>query len=99
MIAVKKASGMRAMTMLILILAVAALWVTTAVASDVTLVGEVNDNYQIMADGQVYEIADTPAGNELAENHISEKVKVTGTLEERDDMKIITVISYELVAE
>jgi len=71
----------------------------TVLASEVAIVGEVNDNYQIVSNGQIYEIADTPAGNELAENHISEKVRVTGNLEERDDMKIITVSGYQLMAE
>jgi hypothetical protein len=35
----------------------------------------------------------------LAENHISAKVKVTGNLEERDEMKIITVSDYQLLSE
>ena len=73
---------------------------TVALAADNSIVGEVNDNYQIVsADGQIYEIADTPEGNDLAENHIGEKVKVTGALEERDDMKIITVTSYQVISE
>ena len=71
----------------------------TVLAAEVSIVGEVNDNYQIVANGQIYEIADTPKGNELAENHISAKVKVTGNVEERDEMKIITVSDYQLMAE
>jgi hypothetical protein len=73
--------------------------VSTALAGEVTIVGEVNDNYQIISEGQIYEIADTAEGNELAENNISAKVKVTGTVEERDEMKIITVISFQVLGE
>lgn len=72
---------------------------STALAENITITGEVNDNYQLIADGQIYEIADTPVGNELAENHISEKVKVVGVVQENDDLKIITVASYQVLAE
>ncbi len=64
-----------------------------------TLIGEINDNYQLIADGRIYEIADTPEGNELAENHINAQAKVTGTVENRDDMLIITVTSFEILNE
>lgn len=70
-----------------------------ALASEVTLIGEVNENYQLVANGQVYEIADTPKGNEMAENFISSKVKVTGTLEEKNEMKTITVTNFEVMSE
>lgn len=72
---------------------------TIAIAGQITLVGEVNDNYQLVADGQIYEIADTPMGNELAENFISSKVKVTGTVEEKSDIKTLTVEKFEVVTE
>jgi hypothetical protein len=68
-----------------------------ALAGQVTLVGEVNDNYQLVANGQIYEIADTPKGNDMAENYISAKVKVTGTVEEGNDMKTLTVVSFEVM--
>lgn len=82
---------------------IAALMFCTAgpvVASgEVTLMGEVNDSYQLVSDGQVYEIADTPKGNEMAENHINAKVKVTGTVEGQDDMKTITVTDFQVISE
>ena len=78
---------------------IVALLASTAMAGTVSLTGEVNDNYQLVTDGQVYEIADTPEGNDLAENHISEKVKVVGTVQESEDLKIITVASYQVIAE
>jgi hypothetical protein len=68
-------------------------------AAEKSIVGEVNDNYQLVTAGQIYEIADTPAGNDLAENHINDKVKVIGTVEEHDNMKIITVQSYQVLSE
>jgi hypothetical protein len=72
---------------------------TPALAGQVTLVGEVNDNYQLVANGQIYEIADTAKGNDMAENYISAKVKVTGTVEEGNDMKTLTVVSFEVMPE
>ena len=72
---------------------------TPALAGDVTLIGEVNENYQLVSNGQIYEIADTPKGNEMAENFISSKVKVTGTVEEKNEMKTITVINFEVMPE
>lgn len=73
--------------------------VVPVMAAEVTLIGEVNDNYQLVADGQIYEIADTPKGNEMAENFISVKVKVTGTVEEGSEMKTLTVENFEVMAE
>lgn len=78
-----------------LVLSVAA----PALAGEVTLIGEVNDNYQLVSNGQIYEIADTPKGNEMAENFISAKVKVTGTVEDKSEMKTITVASFEVLPE
>jgi hypothetical protein len=69
----------------------------SALAGEVTLVGEINDNYQLVADGQIYEIADTATGNDLAENYISARVQVTGTVETAEETNIITVISYTVV--
>ena len=70
-----------------------------ALAAEVTITGEVNDNYQIVADGQIYEIADTEKGNDLAENYISAKVQVQGTIDEENDMKIITVTSFKVLSD
>ena len=85
--------------MAVLLVMVVIAFSSTALADNITVTGEVNDNYQLVADGQVYEIADTPMGNELAENHISAKVKVVGTVQESDDLKIITIASYQVLAE
>lgn len=68
-------------------------------ADKVTIIGEVNDAQQIVADNQLYEVADSTLGDDLVYNYISERVKVTGFITEKDDIKIITVISFEVVPE
>ncbi|MDA8142077.1 MAG: hypothetical protein M0036_25800 [Desulfobacteraceae bacterium] len=93
----------RVHTIMRMVMLLAALFVLigahTVLAAEKTLIGKVNDNFQLVTSDQVYEIADTAEGNDLAENHVSAKVKVTGTLEERDGMKIITVISFKVISE
>ena len=66
-------------------------------AAEMAIVGEVNYSYQIMADGQIYEVANTAMGDDLVMNYIAEKVEVTGTVEEKGEMKIITVKSFKVV--
>lgn len=94
-----KRSNKTRWTIAVLFAAMLAALSATAWAAEKVIVGEVNDNYQIVTASQIYEIADTPAGNDLAENHISAKVKVVGTLEERDGMKIVTVRSFQVLSE
>jgi hypothetical protein len=65
----------------------------------VTITGTVNENYQIVVDdGDVYEVEETEKGHEVVEL-VGKKVKVTGTVEEIEDMKLITIISYEVIGE
>ena len=69
-------------------------------AEQITITGEVNDNYQIVSsDGQIYEVADTEKGNEVVINLISQTVKVTGTVTEADGVKTIAITSYEVIGE
>ncbi|MGD9045581.1 MAG: hypothetical protein PVG06_17840 [Desulfobacterales bacterium] len=68
-------------------------------ASEITIVGEVNDTEQIVADGQIYDVAVTPEGDDLVMNYIAVKVMVKGTLVEKEDRKIITVKSFKAVPE
>ena len=61
----------------------------------VTIVGEVNDQYQIVAqDGIIYEIADTELGNEVLKL-IGEVVEVTGDVKEEDGVKVLNVKSFK----
>jgi hypothetical protein len=68
-------------------------------AKRVTLVGEVNDNYQVIANNQIYEVDDNTVGDDLVRNYMAMKVKVIGQLIEKGDLKIITVESFEVVGE
>ena len=68
-----------------------------AFATEMTIVGEVNYSYQIMADGQIYEVANTAMGDDLVRNYIAKKVEVTGTVEKKGEMKIITVKSFKVM--
>ena len=88
--------GVKVFVLSLVVLIVTAGW---ALASETTLIGEVNDNYQIVADGQIYEIADTQKGNELVDNYVSYRVEVTGSVEEIDDVKVLTVVSYKLLGD
>jgi hypothetical protein len=71
----------------------------SAYAADRILIGEVNDTCQLVANGEIYDIADTPKGRDLARNYISQKVKVTGTIEPGSELKIIVVRTFEVVDE
>lgn len=68
-------------------------------AGEITIVGEVNDTHQIVAGGQIYEVANTAKGDDLVFNYIAVKVQVTGTVQEKEDQKIITVTSFKAVPE
>ena len=46
-----------------------------------------------------YEVDDTPQGDDLVKNYISQRVKVTGKLRTEDDMRIIVVTAFEVVEE
>ena len=68
-------------------------------AAEVKLVGEVNDVYQLVTDDQIYEIGDNEMGDTLVYDHIGDKVEVTGTLDEVDDMKVLTVKNFKVLSE
>lgn len=63
----------------------------------ITILGTVNASYQIVTDDQqVYDVAEGEKGDEVVEM-IDQKVKVTGSVEEKDGVKIITVTSFEVI--
>ena len=63
--------------------------------TSVTIVGEVNDEYQIVAkDGTIYEIADTELGNEVLKL-VGSVVEVTGDVNEEDGVKVLDVKSFK----
>ena len=68
-------------------------------AEEVTIIGTVNDNYQIVTeDGDVYEVADTDMGNDLL-NHVGKTVEALGTITEEEGVKVITVTNYTVMDE
>ena len=71
---------------------------TNVLAEEITIKGEVNDQYQIVGeDGQIYEVAENEKGDEVVFKHIGKIVKISGIVEESDEgKKTITVISYEI---
>jgi hypothetical protein len=62
----------------------------------ITVVGEINDQYQIVdKDNNIYEIADTELGDEVIKS-MGAIVEVTGELIEEDGVKIIDVKSFNV---
>jgi len=70
-----------------------------ALADKVTLVGEVNDNQEIVAEDQIYAVGDSAVGDDLVRNYISQRVKVVGRIVEGEEGKIIIVEFFEVVEE
>ena len=64
----------------------------------VTIVGSVNSFAQIVTkDGQIYEIAEDESGDKVSKL-VDHTVKVSGTVINIDGMKLITVVSYEIIS-
>ena len=62
-----------------------------------TIIGTVNDSYQVVSDnGQTYDIEVNDPGNELID-HVGNTVEVIGIVEEVDGLKSITVMSYKIL--
>jgi hypothetical protein len=77
------------------------LWLFTlpALADKVTLVGEVNDNQEIVTEDQIYTVGDSAVGDDLVRNYISQKVKAVGRFVDSAEGKIIIVDFFEVVEE
>ena len=61
--------------------------------------GTINDANQLVdKDGQIFDVADTEAGNELV-THVGQKVQVKGTVMESEGKKEISVSAYEIIKE
>ena len=63
----------------------------------VTIIGEVNETNQIVVEGDIYEVDDTPVGDDLVKNYIQQKVEVSGKLSIEGDMRIIAVKSFKVI--
>lgn len=82
---------------LLVILAAVCILVSPATAAKVTLVGEINDNEQLIADDEIYEVDNNAVGDDLVLNHAGQKVKVVGILRETRQHKIIKVESFKII--
>jgi len=65
----------------------------------ITLIGKINDNFQIVVDNEIYEVKNNAAGNDLVFNYKSKKVKIVGHISKIRKLKIITVESFEVIEE
>ena len=54
----------------------------------ITLVGEINDTGQLVADGDIFDIEPTDLGEDLIQNYISLKVKVECTVREGRSLRL-----------
>ena len=81
-------------------LVVLTLFCTAAVAGEaLTLSGTVGEDYQfLVGEDEIYELADTDKGNDLGAM-VGKRVEVTGTVEEQDGAKVLTVTSFEVIEE
>lgn len=86
------------LNMLILIAALSLL-VLPVQAAETKFVGEVNDTLQLVTDEQIYDIEDNEIGNRLVYEHIGDRVEVTGTVKQVDDVMIITVTYFKVIPE
>jgi outer membrane usher protein FimD/PapC len=64
-------------------------------AAEVTITGKISEQGIVADDGQVYAVAENEKGKEIME-HVDKTVKATGTVEEREGKKVITVTNYEV---
>ena len=88
----KKSLGIVAV--IVCVLSLTLIFSSQVFADEVSIVGKVNDNYQIVTEeGTVYEVADTDMGNEML-NNVGKTVEAIGTISEEDGHKFITVKAY-----
>lgn len=89
---------MKAKKVVLLAAVLLVVWaVGTALAGDVMITGQVNDDYQIVTEqGDVYDVADTEKGEELSAN-VGKTVEVQGTLMEEEGSKMITVSNFKVL--
>ena len=66
-------------------------------ARTITVTGIINEDYQLVtAQGVVYEIAETEAGDVMVQ-YIGEEVMAKGTELRVDDQRVLSVVSFEFV--
>ena len=72
---------------------------STGMAEQRTITGTLNESEQLIsARGDVYEIADTEAGTAMLYEAAEDVVQVTGEVVEDEEINIITVSSFKVLA-
>lgn len=69
---------------------------TALLAAEVTITGTISEEGVVADDGQVYAVAENEKGQEMM-GLVAKKVKATGTVEEQDGKKVITVTAFEVI--
>ena len=69
---------------------------TALLAAEVTITGTISEEGIVADDGQVYAVAENEKGQEMM-GLVAKKVKATGTVEEQDGKKVITVTAFEVI--
>jgi hypothetical protein len=91
--------GMKIVTVLSVFLCIMFAAVSVLADASATIMGEVTETNEIVTDdGTAYTIASSEKGDELAAM-VGEKVKVTGTVQEAEGEKTITVTNFSVVQE
>ena len=62
-------------------------------AAEVTITGTISGEGIVADDGQVYAVAENDKGVEL----VNKKVQVTGTVEEAEGKKVITITDFKVI--
>ncbi len=89
--------GMKIVTVLSILLCIMFAAVSALADAPATITGEVTETNEIIADdGTAYIIAPTEKGDELAAM-VGETVTVTGTVEEAEGEKTITVTNFSVL--
>jgi hypothetical protein len=78
------------------LLFVAMMSVAVVLAAEVRITGIVTEEGIVADDGQMYAVADNYKGKELLEL-VNKKVEITGTVEEGESEKVITVTGYVVI--
>jgi outer membrane usher protein FimD/PapC len=71
------------------------IFLTPVFAAEVTIKGTISEKGIVADDGEVYAVAETDKGKELI-GLVDKKVEVTGSVEEREGKKVITVTNYKV---
>jgi hypothetical protein len=85
---------------IVAVFAVLFFYSSVLLADDTTIVGEVDDQYQIIGtDGEIYTVVDNAVGRQIVTEHISDIVKITCTFDysEENGLFAITAKRFQIM--